>query len=207
MSHRIAATTITSLLFLFCTGCNFPKITITVTVSAQGQATVLHEKTFSAISKTDAINNSPVAVDDLVDADPTLTYTSTAPAQALVTVTTDTGQTYTQFFNMVQTDASSFAPAASGMQTYAFVAQDPSAVNTFIQSAASHASSTLTVDVQARTAFQGPTDGTSHTVIGRQYTASDGVTDLGSVTYVAPTPSTCDNSGGFSENQIGPCLN
>jgi hypothetical protein len=205
MSHRIAGTIITSLLFAFCTGCNFPKITITVTVSAQGQATVLHEKTFSALSKSDAINNSPVAVDDLVDADSTLNFISSAPAQAVVTVTTDTGQTYTQSFNMVPTDASSFSPAASGTLTHAFVAQDPSAVSAFIQSAASHANSTLTLDVQARTSYQGPTDGTSHTVIGRQYSSSDGVTDLGSVSYTAPVSSSCD-SGGFTQNQIGPCL-
>jgi hypothetical protein len=204
MRHWIAAIT-TFMLSLSCIGCTFPKISITITVSAGGKANVVNQKTVSNLSVSDALNNSPGAVNALVDAEPTLTYDSTTPAQALVTVTTDNGQTFAQSFPMVQSDASSFAPAAAGTQTNAFAAQNPSDVSAFIQSAASHANTTLSIDVQTSTTFQGPTDGSSHTVIGRQYNPTEGVTNIGSSTYVAPSASDCgDSSGGFTQRQICP---
>jgi hypothetical protein len=202
MRQRIAAVTLSLVLFTLCTGCKLPKITFSVTVTPQGQATAANQKTFTELSPSDAINNSSTAVNALVDADPTLSYDSTAPAQAVVTVTTDTGQTYAQAFNMVPADASSFSPASSGTVTHAFTAQNPTDVSSFIQAAASHASASLTVDVQTRTTFQGPTDGNAHTVIGRQYTSTDGVTTLGSSTYFAPAPSNCGGDpGDFSSTK------
>ena len=101
-------------------------------------------------------------------------------------MTTDTGQTFAQTFALTPADASTFAPAAAGTQTYAFAAQNPSAVRTFLQSAAANANATMTVDVQTQATFQGPTDGNQHTIYGRQYTSSGGVANLGSATYVAP---------------------
>ena len=185
--RRMMTAIVTAVLFLSFTGCTWPKISITITVSPQGKATVTHQKTASQVSIADAMNTSPGDVKSLVDVEPALTFDSTTPANALITVTTDNGQTFAQTFPVVPTDASSFAPAASGTVTHAFVSQTPSDVQSFIQSAASHASSTVTIDVQTFTTFQGPTDGSTHTVIGRQYTPSDGVTTIGSSTYDAPS--------------------
>jgi hypothetical protein len=185
--RRMAITVAMSVLFLSFTGCTFPKITITVTTTIGGKATAAHQKTISGVSIADAMNNSVVQEKNLVDVDQALTFDSTTPANATVTVTTDNGQTFAQSFPVVPTDASSFAPATSGTVTNAFVAQTPSDVDAFIHSAASHANSTVTIDVQTSMTFQGPTDGASHTVIGRQYTPSNGVTNIGSATYVAPS--------------------
>jgi len=190
--RRMTTAVATIVLFLSFTGCTWPKISITVTVSPQGKATVAHQKTASQVSIADAVNTSPGDVNTLVDVEPTLTLDSTTSANALITVTTDNGQTFAQTFPLVPTDASSFAPAASGTVTHAFVAQTPLDVHSFIQSAASHANSTVTIDMQTFATFQGPTDGSSHTVIGRQYTPSDGVTTIGSSTYAAPSDSSGD---------------
>jgi len=202
MRHWVAIAVI-SALSLSLVSCTLPKISITITIGSQGKANVTNQKTFGALSISDAVSNSSDSANALVDTDSTLTFDSTTPAQALITVTTDTGQTFAQSFPIVSADASSYAPAASGTVTNAFVAQNPSDVSTFIQSAANHANSTLSIDVQTQTTFQGPMDGNSHTVIGRQYDSSQGVTTIGSATYVAPLESNCgDGSGGFTEKQV-----
>jgi hypothetical protein len=190
-------TTIISLLMLCCTGCKFPTIIFDFSIDSGGTVRIFNEKIFSNITPSDAISGSPATVNSLVDTEPSLSINSSIPAQTLITVTTDTGQTFTQSFAMIQADASTFAPAATGTQTYAFAAQTPSDINAFLSSAASHASSTLTVDVRTQVTFQGPSDGNSHTVIGRQYSPSDGVTAVGSGSYVAPSPSTCPGQGDF----------
>jgi len=198
--RRMAIAIAMSVLSLSFTGCTFPKITITITVGGQGKATAAHQKTISGVSIADATNNLVGQERNLVDVDQALTFDSTTPSNATVTVTTDNGQTFAQSFPVVPTDASSFAPAASGTVTNAFMAQTPSDVDAFIRSAASHANSTVTIDVQTSMTFQGPTDGNSHTVIGRQYTPSDGITNIGSATYAAPS----DSSGGCGEAKF--CL-
>lgn len=170
------------------TGCNFPSFLVTIiSIDSFGHVRFFSQRSISEIPVSDAINSSPGTVNSLVDAEPSLTYDSTTPAQVLIKVTTDTGQTFSQSFAMLPTDASSFAPASSGTVTNAFAAQNPSAVSAFIQSAASHANATITVDVQTQTSFNGPVDGSSHAMIGRQYSPSEGVTNIGSVTYVAPS--------------------
>jgi hypothetical protein len=193
-----------SLLCVSSTGCKFPGFFVSVKIPFGGKVQFSSEKTISEIAVSDAINSSPGTVNALVDAEPTLAYDSTTPAQALITVTTDTGQAFSQTFTMLPTDASSFVPASSGTVTNAFAAQSPSDVSAFIQSSASHASATVTVDVQTQATFQGPSDGNSHTIIGRQYSPAEGVTNIGSATYTAPSPSDCGGGGGFRERQICP---
>lgn len=122
----------------------------------------------------------------LVDVPSGFTYNPATPPQVLVTITTDTGATFTQSFNLAQATASSFGPATSGTQTFAFVAQNPSAVASFIQSAANQATSTADVAIQSNIGFQGPTDGGTYTVYGRHYNAYEGVQSAGSVAYTAP---------------------
>src|SRR6185437_4056360 len=69
------------------------------------------EKSVNTIAVSDAMSSSPGTFNSLVDTDSTFTTDSTTAPQALVTVTTDTGQTFQQTFTMVPADASSFAPA------------------------------------------------------------------------------------------------
>jgi hypothetical protein len=191
-------------LSVICAGCKFPKIGISISITPQGKANVVNQKTMSEITVSDAMNASTGSMNSLVDVDSALTVDSTAAPQALVTVTTDNGQTFSQSFAMTQTGASSFAPASSYTITNAFVTQNPSAVNEFIRSAASHAASTVTIDVQTSAVFQGPTDGSSHTIYGRQYTPSDGVTNIGSGSYVAPDSGCGGGPLPTNENQICP---
>jgi hypothetical protein len=208
MRRWIVAITL-SVLGLSCTGCididaNVSVLIRIITIPFGGKVQFFSEKSINAISVSDVINSSPGTVNSLVDAEPALTYDSTTPAQALIKVTTDNGQTFSQSFPMLPTDGSSFVPASSETVTNAFAVQNPSDVSAFIQSAASHANATVSVDVQTQTTFQGPQDGSSHTVIGRQYSPSAGVTNLGSATYTAPSPSNCGNPGtdGFTEKQF-----
>lgn len=174
-------------LLLSTTGCTTPTVTITITVSFPGSPTVKTNKTAAQISPNDVDDSANIPTNALIDVDPSLTYSASSPTQALVTVTTDTGQTFAQTFTLIQTDASSFAPAAPGDNTYAFTAQNPAAVSAFLRSAASNANATLSVAVQTQATFNGPSDGSEHTIYSRQYTSTSGVSNLGSVSYVAPT--------------------
>jgi len=180
-------------------GCNATGSVILriITITFGGKVQFASERTLDSVSVSDAINSSPGTVNSLVDAEPVLTYDSATPPQAIVKVTTDNGQTFSQSFPMAPTDASSFAPAEAGTVTNAFAVQNPSDVSAFIQSAASHANATVSIDVQTQTTFQVPTDGSAHTMIGRQYSPSTGVTNLGSVSYAAPSDSSGDCAAKF----------
>lgn len=206
MRRWILAITVCALV-LSCTGCNVSfSAFVHVVIPFGGKVQFFSQKSMSSIAVSDVINSSPGTVSSLVDAEPTLTYDSVTPAQAVIKVTTDNGQTFTQSFPMVQTDGSSFAPASSETLTNAFTAQNPSDVSAFIQSAASHADATVSVDVQTQANFNGPQDGNSHAIIGRQYSPSEGVTNLGSATYVAQSSSECgtDSAGRFTQRGICP---
>jgi hypothetical protein len=187
------AVSIMLVLSICTTGCKPPKITFSITITPQGKASATNQKTFADISTSDAINNSQQMANSLIDTDPTLSYDSTTAPQALITATTDNGQVFTQSFSVTPSDASGFSPAAAGTVTYAFAPQNSAAVSDFLRAAANHANATLTVDVQTRATFLGPTDGSDHTLYGRQYTSSDGVTNLGSATYTSPQ--SCGDGG------------
>ncbi|HMC32267.1 MAG TPA: hypothetical protein VKL99_15645 [Candidatus Angelobacter sp.] len=160
-----------------------------------------HKKVEDGVTPGDAGGASTKKNDVLVDVPPGFKVDTTTTPQAVITITTDTGQTFSQTFNLVQDDASGFAPAASGTTTLAFTAQDPAAVTAFVQSAVSHANSTVSVAMQSNVGLVGPTDGSTNTLYGRDYNSDAGVQNIGSATYTAP------NSGGGTRCTTRFCLN
>lgn len=189
MRHWLTGAVILTLL-LSTTGCTNPTISVDIHIKwdfpGSGAPTVTSKKTVAEISPDDVNSTADDPINALLDVEPTLTLSSSSPAQAVVTVTTDTGQTFVQTFALTQTSASSYTPAATGTNTYAFVSQNPPAVSAFLRSAAGNAGSKLSVAVETRATFQGPADGSEHTIYSRQYTSSGGVATLGSVSYIAP---------------------
>ena len=192
-------------LSLLPTGCSDLSASGSVSVgdtTVTGSIGITHKKKAPAPLKQDAIVSASQTNNVLIDLPPGFTYNPANPPQSVVTITTDTGLTFSQTFNLVPADASGFAPAAAGTQTYAFAAQDPAAVSSFVQSAANNATSTVAVDVQSKVWFQGPTDGGTYTIIGRDYNSSAGVEGDGSATYTAPR-----NTGGGTRCPGGRCPN
>jgi hypothetical protein len=188
MIKKLLSVVLAMALSLFPIGCEDVSASGSVSVgdtTVSGTISVTHRKKFQPL-RQDAIVTASQPNNTLVDVPPGFIYNASNPPQAVITITTDTGQISAQSFNLVPASTSGFAPAASGTQTYAFAAQDSSAVSAFVQSAASNASSTVTVDIQSKIWFQGPTDGGSYTVYGRDYNASAGVQNVGSATYTAP---------------------
>ena len=155
--------------------------------SVEASVKVTHKKVQDGVAPGDATGSTTKKNDVLVDVPPGFTVDTSTTPQAVITITTDTSQTFSQTFNLVQDSASGFAPAASGTQTFAFTAQDPAAVTAFVQSAVSHANATVSVSMQSNIGLIGPTDGSTNTVYGRDYNSDVGVQNLGSATYTAPT--------------------
>lgn len=172
---------------------------IVISVGNSGETTPSAHKQIQDGPAADVGSNAPQASQDtryLVDVPQGFVYNASSPPQAIITITTDTNQVFTQSFNLMAADSSGFTPAASGTQTFAFAAQDPSAVSSFIQSAVTHAVSTVTIDTTAKATFQGPVDGGSYTIYGRDYHPLVGVENIGSATYTAPTQGGARCSGG-----------
>ncbi len=186
--NKVMSLVLIVMLGLLPTGCTDVSGSGSLTIgdtTVTGSIGVTHKKKIQPL-KQDAIVTATQPTNVLVDLPPGFTYNPSNPPQAVVTITTDTAQTFSQSFNLAPADASGFVPAASGTQTFAFSAQDPVAVAAFVQSAANNATSTLTVDMQSTVHFQGPTDGGSYTVYGRDYNSSVGVQNVGTATYTAP---------------------
>jgi len=186
-------------------GCTDASAQGSVTVgdtTVSGSISIKHHKAIQQSAIVDANNTASSGTSTvLVDVPPGFVYNSANPPQSVVTITTDTGMTFSQSFALVPSSSAGFSPAASGTQTLAFVAQNPSAVAAFVQSATSHASSTVNVDVQSTIAMQGPTDGGTYTIYGRDYSSSTGLQGDGSASYIAPT------SGGGGTCTGGRCPN
>ena len=126
---------------------------------------------------------------DLTDVPTGFTLNPASTPQAVVTITTDTGLIFAQTFNLVQVDASPYDPGPAGTVTYAFAPQDPGAVNSFVQSAANQAISTVTTDVQTYLGIVAPKDGNTYTLSGRNYNSATGMQFIGSASYTTPVAS------------------
>ena len=179
-------------MMVFPVGCSDISVSGSLTIgniTISGSLTIKHHKAVQQDAIVEANNGANSNNTVLVDVPPGFTYDPNTPPTAVVTITTDTGLTFSQSFALAQADASSFSPATSGTQTLAFVAQNPAAVASFVQSATSQASSTVNIDIQSTVGFQGPTDGGTYTIYGRDYNSLEGVQSDGSAAYTAPTSS------------------
>jgi hypothetical protein len=160
-----------------------------------GDNNFIFEQEFQNVPFSAAITNSQQFGNSLMDTDATLTYVPNS-SQLVITVATDNGQTFAQTFSGVPVGTSTFSSAAPQTIPHAFAPQNPQDISSFINSAASNASSTVTVNIKMIAGFQGPADGSQHTDYGRSYTPSYGVQNLGWVTYTAP----CSGGGLLQDN-------
>jgi len=207
MKMKVTSLFLAAMMF-FSTGCSVDgSVSVSRTQNTNGtgsttvSGTIIIHKMLQQSAIVDAVNASGQSNVSLFDV-PASVFppdTSTTP-KAIVTVTTDNGLTFSQTFTMVQVDASSYGAGASGTQTYAYTPQSQSAVASFVQSAASQAISTVSVDVQAVAAFVDPQDGNSYTFNGRAYNPSTATTFVGSASYTSVLAS----GGGTCHTRICP---
>jgi len=137
-------------------------------------------------TKSDVVSYAGQSNVDLTDVPAGFTINPASTPQAVVTITTDTGLTFAQTFNLVQVDASPYASGPAGTTTYAFAAQSPDSVTSFVQSAASQANSTVTSDTQTYVGLVAPKDGNTYTLSGRNYNTTTGAQFIGSASYTTP---------------------
>lgn len=181
-------------MLLFSTGCSISGADVGAsrTTNSNGTSsttvtvTIHIHRALQQAAKVDVINAASQTNVSLFDVPAGLFPPDTSKTpQAILTITTDNGLTFSQTFNMIQVDASPYGAGATGTQTYAYTPQDPSAVASFVQSAANQAVSTVSFDMQANGNFVDPQDGNNYTMTGRGYDPTESTFVVGSVSYAS----------------------